>query len=334
MVRGDGLGAFGMACAGGADRPGERLGDGRRTRKALCGGVGQRLRRNPFIEGSKQIRVARIRRVATRTAHQHARLPGQRRALRDLWCLLRSIWSRYPCPCPCPCLSHDMSVTCPCDRWCDRWCDWTRISRVTIRIIGRRLPRHCYLQAMPFKQLPQITCSDVPFRRRYSDRAQGFECQRAPLSFPALPIVVVVLARPIFPTLGPGFDCLFSDDWVIPAPIAAHHESAHGPGFNRQPAAQVTTEARISSERLIVIRQARCRQLVPCGAPQQHCGSELVTGSHDGQLAVTQSRHIEGHEWHASQVNFRGNKRIHVRQPLAPGQRRPARAARSGSACR
>lgn len=187
---------------------------------------------------------------------------------------------------------------------------------------------------MALKQRPQIARSDVPFGWSYPNRAQGFECEGAPFPLPPLPLVVVILSRSIFPALCPGLDCLFGYHRVIPAPIAAQHETAHCASFHRLPAAHVPAEARVCGQCLVVDRQTRRRQLVPGCAPQEHGSTELIAGGHDRQLAVAQSRHIEGHERHAAQVNLRGNKRIHVRQPEEPDRHRTAPATRSGSACR
>lgn len=88
------LGAFGVASPGGCDRPSEGLRHRWCAAQAFGNGVAQGLRRDALAQSGQQIRMARVRRVASGSAHQQARLPSQRRALRDLWCLLWCIWSR------------------------------------------------------------------------------------------------------------------------------------------------------------------------------------------------------------------------------------------------
>ena len=88
------LGAFGMTGPGGADRPGEWLGYRWSSAHPLGDRVCVGLRRHTLRKSSKQVRMARVGRWTSGLSHQQACTPRQRRDLRDLWCLLRSIWSK------------------------------------------------------------------------------------------------------------------------------------------------------------------------------------------------------------------------------------------------
>src|SRR5262245_13983958 len=66
---------------------------------------------------------------------------------------------------------------------------------------------------------------------------------------------------------------------------------------------------------------------MPSCAPQQDCGSELITGGGGGDPAVAQSAHIKGHKPKVREVDLEG----HYRRRGSGGEARPAALSSSSS---